>query len=91
MFLVNFWFSFVDCMLVYRYAYMFVQLCIDVHVMHVVLLCIGHDSCYAVSNTHWVGPQYTLVLLVLLLMWLQYIRHFYHTHKARESLWSLVE
>ena len=54
---VSFWFSFVDCMLVYRYAYVFVQLCLDVHIIHVVLLCIGYDSCYAVSSTHWVAPS----------------------------------
>ena len=35
---VSFWFSFVDCVLVYRYAYVFVRLCLDVHVVHVVLL-----------------------------------------------------
>ena len=56
----SFWFSFVDCVLVYRYTYVFVRLCFDVHVVHVVLLCIRHDSCYAVSSTHWVAPQHTL-------------------------------
>ena len=57
---VRFWFSFVDCALLYRYAYVFVWLCLDMHVMHVVLLYIGHGSCYAVSITHWVAPQHTL-------------------------------
>ena len=57
---ISFWFSFVDCVLVYRYAYMFVQLCLDVHVVHIVLLRIGHDSRYAVSSTHWAAPQHTL-------------------------------
>ena len=57
---VSFWFSFVDCVLVYRYAYVFVRLCLDVHVVHVVLVRIGHDSRYAVSSTHWAAPQHTL-------------------------------
>ena len=57
---VSFWFSFVDCVLVYRYAYVFVWLCLDVHVVHVVLVRIGHDSRYAVSSTHWAAPQHTL-------------------------------
>ena len=57
---VSFWFSFVDCMLVYRYAYVFVQLCLDVHFVHVVLVHIGYDSHYAVSSTHWAAPLHTL-------------------------------
>ena len=57
---ISFWFSFVDCVLVYRYAYVFVRLCLDVHVVRVVLLRIGHDSRYAVSSTHWAAPQHTL-------------------------------
>ena len=62
---ISFWFSFVDCVLVYSYTYVFVQLCLDMHVAHVVLLCIGHDSYYAVSSTHWVAPQHTLGPLVI--------------------------
>ena len=62
---ISFWFSFVDCVLVYRYAYVFVRLCLDVHVVHIVLLCIGHDSCYAISSTYRVAPQHTLGPLVL--------------------------
>ena len=58
--IVSFWFSFVDCVLVYRYTYVFVRLCLDVHVVHVVLLHIEYDSCYVVSSTHWVAPQHTL-------------------------------
>ena len=58
--LVRFWFSFVDCVLVYRYAYVFVWLCLDMHVVCVVLLCIGYDSRYAVSSTHWAALQHTL-------------------------------
>ena len=57
---VSFWFSFVDCVIVYGYAYVFVRLCLDVHVVHVVLLRIGYDSCYAVSITYWAVSQYTL-------------------------------
>ena len=58
---ISFWFSFVDCVLVYRYAYVFVRLCLNVHVVCIVLLCIGHDSRYAVSSTHLaVAPQHTL-------------------------------
>ena len=57
---VSFWFSFADCVLVYKYAYVFVRLCLDVYVMRVVLLRIGHDSHYAVSSTHWAAPQHTL-------------------------------
>ena len=57
---ISFWFSFVDCMLVHRHAYVFMLLYLDVHVVHVVLLHIGHDSCYAVSSTHWAVPQHTL-------------------------------
>ena len=57
---VSFWFSFVDCVLVYRYAYVFVRLCLDVHVVGAVVVRIGHDSHYAVSSTHWVAPQHTL-------------------------------
>ena len=66
---VSFWFSFVDCVLVYRYAYVFVQLCLDMHVVHIVLVCIGHYSCYAVSSTHWTAPQHTMEPPVLWLMW----------------------
>ena len=55
-----FFLSFVDCVIIYRYAYVFVRLCLDVHVMHIVLLHIRYDSCYAVSSTHWVAPQHTL-------------------------------
>ena len=58
--LVSFLFSFVDCVLVYRYAYVIVRLCLDVHVMHIVLLRAEHDSRYAVSSTHQVAPQHTL-------------------------------
>ena len=61
--IVGFWFSFVNYVLVYSYAYVFVRLCLDVYVVHVVyvaLLCIGHDSCYAVSSSHWVAPQHIL-------------------------------
>ena len=47
-------------MLVYRYAYVFVWLCLDLHVVRVVLVRIGHDSRYAVSSTHWAAPQHTL-------------------------------
>ena len=43
---ISFWFSFVDYVLVYSYAYVFVQLCLDVHVVHVVVLHIRHDSSY---------------------------------------------
>ena len=57
---VSFWFYFVDLVLVYRYAYVFVRLCLDVHVVHVVLLRIRYDSCYAVSSTHWAAPQHTI-------------------------------
>ena len=66
---ISFWFSFVDCVLVYRYAYVFVRLCLDVHIVRVVLLRIGHDSHYAVSSTHWAAPQHTLGPPVLWLMW----------------------
>ena len=57
---VSFWFSFVDCVLIYRYAYVFVQLYLDVHVLRVVLLRIGHDSRYAVRQ-HPLGgtPAYS--------------------------------
>ena len=58
--IVSFWFSFVDCVLVYRYTYVFVRLYLDMHVVCVVLVRIGHNSSYEVSSTHWVAPQYTL-------------------------------
>ena len=56
---IRFWFSFVNCMLVYRYAYVFVWLCLDVHIVCIVLVRIGYDSCYAISSTHWAAPQHT--------------------------------
>ena len=65
---IIFWFSLVDCVLVCRYAYVFVRLCLDVYVVRVVLACIGHDSRYAVSRTHWAAPQHTLGPPVLRLM-----------------------
>ena len=61
--LVSFCFSFVD--FVIACFFFFMWLCFDVHVLHVVLLYIGHDSCYAVSSTHWVVPHHTLGPLVL--------------------------
>ena len=71
---VSFWFYFVDCVLVYRYAYVFVQLCLDVYVVHVVLLHVRHDSWCAISSTHRVATQHTLGPPVLWMMWLQYIK-----------------
>ena len=62
---ISFWSSFIDCVLVCKYAYVFVRLYLDMHVMHIVLLCVRHDSHYAVSSTHWVAPQDTLGLPML--------------------------
>ena len=53
---VSFWLSFVDYILVYRYAYVFVWLYLDVHVVHVVLLHVEHDSCSVVSSTYQLVP-----------------------------------
>ena len=39
---VSFWFSFVDFMLVYRHAYVFLRLYLDVHVVHIAFLCMLH-------------------------------------------------
>ena len=62
---LSFWFSFVNYVLVYRFAYVFLWLCLDVPVVHVVSLCVGHESHYTDSSTHWVAPQDTLGPLIL--------------------------
>ena len=40
--------------------YLVMQLCLDIHVIHIVLFYIGHGSYCAISSTHWVAPQRTL-------------------------------
>ena len=47
-------------MLAFGSLLLIVQLCLDMHVVHIVLLHIRHDSYDAVSSTHWVAPQHTM-------------------------------
>ena len=62
---VSFWFSFIQYVLVYISAYVFIWLYLNVLVVYIVSLCIRYNSHYAVSSTHWVAPQDTLGSLVL--------------------------
>ena len=60
---ISFWFYFVDCVLIYRYTYVFVRLCLVVHVMHVkhvALLHVRYNSCLC-SQQHPLGgtPAYS--------------------------------
>ena len=57
---ISFCFSFVDIVLVYMSANVFVCLYIDVLAVYLVSLSIRHNSWYAVSSTHKVLPKLTL-------------------------------